>query len=307
MTIIRETGGKTKNIGHEGNWHILVWGLQCPAQPLSLAPGITLRPLTSPLSIFDLAAAGAEGFTAWAVLEPVAPQCYSEIESAKDADVTPGFDTLNRAWLASTLLVLRGYTRQMCVALSAYSWNLVAGHQKRSKERLPPFKGKLLDFHMALHLNKGARTGPVTQEDATWVAAHFPVFNKLASEDASFRFALEAAMDWRYANDPRAAVSRLWGGIEAIFGIKTELVHRISLNCACLLAKRGPDRTKKFHQVKALYDLRSKAVHGAALTDEQLVEGISGSFELLSGLLMNAIALGRLPKSADLDRFVFEE
>ncbi|MDD5657386.1 MAG: HEPN domain-containing protein [Elusimicrobia bacterium] len=305
--MIRETGGAVRNIDHEGNWHVLVWGLPRPEKPLSLAAGLTIRPLDSPLTVCDLAAAGAEGFNAWAVLGPIARNCTAEVESARDSDTTPGYDTLNRAWLAASLLVLRGFTRHMCVALSSYSWNLVAGHQKRTKERLPPFKGKLLDFYTTLHLNGAAKSQPLTQDDATWIKAHFLAFNKLASESESFRFALEAATDWRYATDTRAAVSRLWAGIEAIFGIKTELVHRISLNSACLLAKRGAERTKRFHAVKELYDLRSKAVHGAGLSDEKLMKAVSESFDLLSALLMNAISRGRLPTSEDIDHVVFEE
>jgi hypothetical protein len=292
---------------HDGNWYVLVWGLPRPTEPLSLAPGITLRPLTNPLSIFDLAAAGAVGFRSWAILEPAARGCSCEIESAKDAATLPGYDTLNRAWLASSLLVLRGYTQQMCVACSTYSWNLIAGHQKISTEQLQTFRGDLLDFHLKLQRNHNAKKGSVTPTDASWVNGHFPTFNKLASESESFRFALEAAVDWRYAKDARAAVSRLWSGIEALFGIKSELVYRISLYCACLQAKRGDGRIKKFHQVKELYDLRSKAVHGATLSDEEMASALNDSFELLSGLLLSTISRGRIPTSDDLDHAVFGE
>jgi len=259
------------------------------------------------MTVFDLAAAGAEGFRTWAMLEPLAQHCYCEIESAKDADIVPGYDTLNRAWLAAALLVLRGYTNQMCVACSSYSWNLIAGHQKRSKERLPKFEGHFLDFHIQLQLNSSAKSGSVSENDAAWVNGHFGAMSALASGNESFKFALESAVDWRYAKDSRASVARLWGGIEALFGVKTELVHRISIYCASLLTKRGPARTKKFHELKALYDLRSKAVHGAALSEEKLQAAVDESFNLLSALLLNTIILGHVPTSVDLDRVVFEE
>src|SRR5262245_43619859 len=100
---------------HDGNWYVLIAGLPRPATARTLAPGVSLRPLENPISVFDLAAVGAVGFQGWAVLEPVAPTCRSEIESAKDAAILPGYDTLNRAWLASTLLVLRGFTQHLCV------------------------------------------------------------------------------------------------------------------------------------------------------------------------------------------------
>ena len=117
---------------HDGNWYILVAGLDRPEKPLTLGPGLSLIPLQSPLSVFDLAAAGAVGFREWAVLEPVSQICMCEIESAKNSDVVPGYDTLNRAWLVSALLVLRGFGGHLGVACSSYSWNKIAGHQKRT-------------------------------------------------------------------------------------------------------------------------------------------------------------------------------
>jgi len=44
----------------------------------------------------------------------------------------PGYDTLHRAWLASGLLMLRGFVRHLCVACNSYSWNIIAGHQGRT-------------------------------------------------------------------------------------------------------------------------------------------------------------------------------
>src|SRR5690348_6296503 len=94
---------------HQGNWYVLVCGLSVGTSPLPIASGLTLKALDSPLSVFDLAAAGAVGFREWAVLEPLAAACTAEIESAADAAILPGYDTLNRAWLVSALLKLRGF------------------------------------------------------------------------------------------------------------------------------------------------------------------------------------------------------
>ncbi len=171
---------------HQGNWYVLVMGLPQPKSPLTLAPGLTLVPLESPLSVFDLAAAGAVGFREWAMLEPVSRVCTCEIETAKDSDVVPGYDTLNRAWLASALLVLRGFSRHLGTACSSYSWSLIAGHQKRSaqtfqeqvvgegidaaiyrpKRDLSPFKGNVLDFHARFLVDGDARTDSVSSDDA---------------------------------------------------------------------------------------------------------------------------------------------
>lgn len=310
---------------HDGNWYVLTTGLPRPAGVLALAPGVSLRPLEQPLSVFDLASAGAVGFRSWAVLEPVARGCCAEIESAKDAAIVPGYDTLNRAWLASTLLVLRGFTRHLCVACSSYSWNIIAGHQERtsdvfqrqvrdegphaavykSKRDLPRFHGELLDFHLTLLTNKDARTDQVSFEDAAWIHEHFDVFNDLAAQSQPFRFALQAAVDWRFVKEARSAVARLWSGIEAIFGVTSELVYRLSLLSACLLAERGDKRRAKFEEVKKLYGLRSKVVHGEQLTDEKVTSALNDSYHLLADLLLLSINKGHVLGQEDFDQAVF--
>lgn len=306
---------------HEGNWYVLMMGLPRPEKPLTLAPGLTLVPLDSPLSVFDLAAAGAVGFREWAMLEPISRLCTCEIETAKDSDLVPGYDTLNRAWLASALLVLRGFSRHLGIACSSYRWSLIAGHQKRGSQPfqeqvvaegvdaavyrpridLPRFKGNVLDFHVRFLVDRDARTDPVSPDDAAWIAAHFDAFNPLASESEAFRLALEAAIDWRFAKEPRLAVGRIWSGIEAVFGVTSELVYRISILSASLLEERGEPRKARFRAVKRLYSLRSKAVHGEPLAPEHLVSAMNDSHRLLRELLLLTIEKGRVLGPDDFD------
>jgi hypothetical protein len=309
----------------DGNWYVLLAGFDRFQSPLILAPGLSLRPLEFPLSVFDLAAAGAVGFRGWAALEQFAHSCAAEIESAMDANVTPGYDTLNRAWLATGLLVLRGFTKLWGVACSGYSWNLIAGHQPRHSElfrkqaqeeginkavfepkhSLPPFRGNLLDYHLTCFVDAGCRTDAPNQADAEWIRKHYDTFNWLASDNEPFRFALEAAIDWRFAKEPRSAVGRLWGGIEALFGINSELVYRISLYSACLLAPRGETRKQRFDEVKRLYGLRSKVVHGEPLADAKIAQAMSDSFHLLRDLLLVAVENGRPIAATDIDDAIF--
>ena len=309
----------------DGNWYILLAGLPPFSDAIVLAPGLALRPLRSPLSVFDLAAAGAVGFRGWAAMDQFADACTAEVESAKDANITPGYDTLNRAWLATGLLVLRGFTRLWGMACSGYSWDLIAGHQLRSagdfhkqaqregidkavfqpEHSLPPFRGNLLDYHLSGFIDDGCRSDAPNAADADWVKAHFDTFNRLASENEPFHFALEAVMDWRFAKEPRSAVARLWGGIEALFGISSELVYRISLYAACLLAARGEPRKKKFEEVKKLYGLRSKVVHGEKLPEEKIYQAMSSSFHLLRDLLIFAVQNGSPITPSTIDDAIF--
>jgi hypothetical protein len=151
----------------------------------------------------------------------------------------------------------------------------------------------LLDYHLRLLCVSRSQSGAPTKEDTNWVRAHFDVFNKLAAADDAFRFALEAALDWRFATDSKAAVARLWAGIEGLFGIKSELVFRLSMVAASLLEPRGPSRLRRFISIKKLYSARSKIVHGSNVKGEYVQNALDGSYALLRDLLLVVIDRGR--------------
>lgn len=307
-----------------GNWYILIWNLDIEEPVFQLAPGVSIKRLDYKLSVFDLAAAGAVGFREWAMLEPFLTKCVSEIETAQDAATKPGYDALNRAWLASALLKLKGYNAHLPLACSSYSWDLVAGHQERTKwifkeelkEKgiesavhsprgdLPPFKGQLLELHTKFFVPGNAKR-KLVKEDASWIRDNYEKFNSLAAESKSFRFALTAAVDWQYSSDPRVAIAQLWSGIEAVFGISSELVYRISLLIASLLEPRGVARRNKFNQVRKLYGVRSKAVHGEEVSDEKLTKAMLESFDILSKLLLINVTKGRPFTQDDFGQAIF--
>jgi len=307
-----------------GNWYILLWNLDIEESFFQLGSGVSIRRLDSSISVFDLAAAGAAGFKEWAMLESFLPGCVSEIETAQDAAVKPGYDTLNRAWLASALLKLKGYNAHLPVACSAYSWNVVARHQERTKSifeeelkekgiasavnsprrDLPPFEGQLLELHTKFLIPDNTKT-TLLEEDAYWIRNNYETFNSLASESESFRFALAAAVNWQYSSDPRVAIAQLWSGIEAVFGINSELVYRISLLIASLLEPRGVARLTKFEQVRKLYGVRSKAVHGEDLSNVKLTKAMLESFDILSRLLLLNVEKGRPFTQDDFEEAIF--
>lgn len=313
---------KPKPYPSPDTWYVLVCGLHLADDSFHLGSSLVLRRLTAPLSVFDLAAAGSVGFREWAVLEPLAAAATAEISSPTNAAMSPGYDALNKCWLVSALLVIRGFVEHICPACSAYSWNFVAGHQKSSgptfrqqlaeegvekavfepTNKLPDFKGGLLDYHLQLFIPRETRSTAFDSAEATWFSSNFERFNQLASSDERFRFALEAAIDWRYAKDPRAAVARVWAGIESLLGINSELVYRVSLCAATIVASRGPDRIAAFKKMKALYGIRSKAVHGEPIVEDKLFTGLHDSFEILRTLLLDAVERGTVRTEDDFCR-----
>lgn len=292
------------------NYYILVAGLPLITEPLQLAPGITIRPLSCDLTVFDLAAAGAVGFREWAVLEPIIHDCVNEIETAADSATTPGYDALNRAWLASVLLSLQGF-KSLCVACNTYSWDLIAGRVNSPKkvarypssDKLPMFNGGLLDFYLEMWGWKEPRM--LTKIEANFVYEKFNMFNQLAAQSDKFRLALESSVDWKFFKDPRSAIARIWCGIEAICGISNELVYRISLMCASLLEERGEKRLKCFHVTKKLYNFRSKAVHGDELSKDQMLETMFSSSRLLRDLIILTGKKGHVLSDKDFNEAIF--
>ena len=103
----------------------------------------------------------------------------------------------------------------------------------------------------------------MSADDAAWIAKHFETFNRLASKSEPFRLALEAAIDWRFAKEPRVAVGRLWSGIEAVFGITSELVYRISILTSC--SSRSKEGT---FSERTISTMRSLAERGTSCTEQ---------------------------------------
>ncbi len=300
-------------------YYILVWNMDMDESEYILGESLLLRRIPLKISVFDLAAVGAVGFREWAILEPMADNLTAEIVSPQDAVRLPGYDALNKGWLASVLFVLRGFANHMCPAVSTYSWSMVAGHQKSTSKAfqeqlreegvqhavynrcrsLPPFKGGLLDYHTHIWVPKSIMTKTFTTSDAEWIKKNYSTFNKMASESERFKFALEAAVDWRFAKEKRSAIARIWSGIESIFEINAELSFRIPLYASTIMADRGKERLKAFERVKKLYNIRSKAVHGAPIKDSELDIGIEGSFSLLRDLILKSVELENVPSSQD--------
>jgi hypothetical protein len=170
-----------------------------------------------------------------------------------------------------------------------------------SPNDLPPFHGQVLDYHFRLFPGKEPRNDSPNAEDAAWTQQYFEPADRLAANSPGFRLALECAVDWRYSKEPRSAIARLWTGIESMFAVQTELVFRISLLSASLLEPRGTSRRARFTATKKLYNLRSKAVHGASLSESVLVDGLDETFGLLRDLILLCVTRGRVFDEEDLE------
>lgn len=290
-----------------------------PDQVTNLVPGLSILPLPHRLTVFDLAAAASMGFQEGIAVGQLAPACLIEFESSADGATVPGYDALNRAWLAVSLFVLRGYWQCMSVAASNYSWTRLRekpsenphpdpNHYSNLKTvtNLTGYRATLLDYRLRLLSLPSAPPTQLRSDDVQWISEHYGTFNTLCSKHESFRMALACCVDWRFQDELRSAVARIWQGIESLLGIKMELNYRISMTAASIISPRGPQRTETCKAVKKLYSIRSKAVHGDKISDDKLASGLEDSFHLLSRLLIACIDRGDVYSDDDLMRQVLE-
>ncbi len=270
-------------------YYVLFVNLPIEHEQEELFPGLLIKRI-APISVFDLALAGSKGFREWAVLEPIIEHCTTEVVSWDTPELTtpPGYDALNRIWLFSVMLILNNMLDQIPIAFNGFSWNVFAGQTKpgTSQKQINNFSGGILDFTLKyLHL-------PIKQK-ITWdcncynfIHNNFMIANELAHDYESFRLGLSSLYDWRFSKDFRIAIARLWVGIEAILNINTELSYRIALYASTVLEERGEARKQRFHEIKKLYSMRSRAVHGDSMKDEALIDTTEKSLRLLKDLII---------------------
>jgi len=134
-----------------------------------------------------------------------------------------------------------------------------------------------------------------------WARNHQLAFNALVNEP-HFNTAMLCYGNAHYLPDLPVRIMLLWSGIEGLLSVDGELNRRLALYAALLIDGSSEDKAVYFTKVKKAYGLRSKAVHGARLTRDKLVEGYATASTILIELLARCVELGRVPKPDEFDR-----
>lgn len=288
----------------DSTWFVLAKGMSIDEEEIEIIPSIKLKKIPQPITIFDLAAVGAKGFHQWSLLGTISELCT--VEFVSNPVNTSGFDTLNRVWLLNVLLILRNKISLNAIVSSKYSWTEVAGVTKRDDlEKLKKFQGCLLDYHSTVIVLPDINEHRLNSNDVKWINRYYEIANQLAAKDKNFYFALTTLHTWRYTSNMKSSVALLWAAIESIIGASSEIVFRISLNVASILKPRGETRYRKFEEIKKLYNLRSKVVHGSMLKDEEMEMAVKQSFELLRDLVVYMIESGKIITNDDFKLAIF--
>lgn len=284
----------------EGTWYILGNGVQFQTDEIEFLPYLKIKKVEK-LSVFELAGLGAKGFNQWALIEPF---CYKKdlfeiVSYENDSEI--GYDILNRAWLLNTLIVLRKHTQINSIALLNRSWNDI-----KDLDKSIAVQANLCDYHISmLHVN-ALEKPTIDEEDTRWISNHFEVANILANKNEKFRYALKVINSWRYCVDLRSAIAIIWAAIESIVDVSSEITYRLSLSLSSLLNVRGETRIRKFKEIKSLYSLRSKVVHGSNIKTAESETALTGSFNLLSELISYMIENNKMVNETDFTNAIFK-
>lgn len=281
----------------KGTWYILGNGIYFEEDEVDILPYLKLRKVNK-LSVFELAGLGAKGFQQWSLIEPF---CYLknnfEIISSENGS-TFGYDVLNRAWLLNTLFVLRRKTSINSIALLNKSWN--------NLKTLNDIHANLCDYHVKMIRVDSLNEFKIENSDIHWLKEYFETANFLAFKHEKFRYSLEVLNSWRYCVDLKSAIAIIWAAIESIVDVSTEITYRLSLSVSSLLYARGEKRVDKFKEVKKLYNLRSKVVHGSNLNDNDIENALAASFNLLSELVSYMIENNRMITENEFETAIFK-
>jgi hypothetical protein len=206
----------------------------------------------------------------------------------------PDPDCFTLAWRVVSALRVRSLAEVLIPAASDVPWAAVAAARPCTVRVLEDMPGtRVLAPPVA-----------VSAEHVSWVCGNYKAYSALLLKPA-FRVAAEALTLHQFQASERMMAAHLWAGIEALFNIQAELRFRLAAVIASLLEPRGDARRDLYRRVQRLYDVRSKAVHGAKLSEDMLEKHILEVRSLLSRLLCLCVERTALFSTDDLEAALF--
>lgn len=273
----------------KGWWYALL-GFKPEADGFEIGPLAAIRPVVEPPGEVELASALKAPGLFGAIGRYSSGITYELFVNAKEVANEHGLHNL--AWWIISAIRVKSLAEFLVPAAADHSWSTISGAGA----------GKV-DARLIEDVPRARRTTEevmVSRSVLEWTLDKLPVFIDLL-EQPRFRLAVDALTTHQHLVSPRVMAASLWSGIEAIGDVKMELRFRLSLIAACLTTKRGPERVERYRTTKKLYDVRSKAVHGAAIEPKDLLSHVVETRRLLSDLICSVVARGHLPDEEELE------
>lgn len=253
------------------------------AEEFELASGIFVSPAVPKLDL-DATVAGCRHFSDYAAaLQGSEIATFSLRVEQEDG----GKSLIAKAWNALWVFHLLSVAcRSPCFSL----YSVCDGEKPLFSAANPsPFVRPLVQIH------------PAAIGELQWAQRYAAIFGELIHV-TEFSAAMRCYGNAHLLPEHDVRIMLLWAGIEGLLSVDAELSRRLALYAALLLDGSPEEKEAYFKQVKKAYAVRSRAVHGAGLTQPKLEEGYRTAARILIGLIARCVELGRVPSPSELDR-----
>jgi len=203
---------------------------------------------------------------------------------------------LTLGWWIISAIRSRTLADLLVPAVSSISWDAI-----------PAVDADSCEIHLLEDVPAARRFGSaaeVSKDSLEWVETYLTTWVELLEQPA-FRLAVDSLTTHHQQTNLRMSAAALWAGLEALFGISAELRFRLAALAAAYLEDRGRERLKLYRRIKLLYDYRSKAVHGAAISESQLEAHVVEVRKLLSQLLCRITEARAFPSAENYEERLF--
>lgn len=284
--------------------YFLLTGVPQPREALQLEPGVVIHPVPtdfSPTRYLSGLDRGPEGQIAWITATLAASQAYLEVRPEA------------RSWVARTLrdrtLSTEDVATLVLYVLQLAGWyearsplrmdaSLHAGPDAGGEPRTPPQPWRPEGSPARTGKLRAPPERPLLARD---VAGQLARMVKLLASHDDLWFILETYDQHRFVHLDRFALPAIWGALEQLLnpGRYTDLLSmRLPLAAVRFLGVPRPTRRVRIDEMRRLYDVRSRVVHG----DPDELRRTSGihvdtarSYEIFHEVLGRAVETGELP------------
>lgn len=253
---------------------------------IQLAEGVLLQPADTSHLDFDCALSTCSQPDDIAVVMAFIPRISSQFRISAGSPTEASIMAWNSSWDAALLSAIFN---------TEIGFNIQSNHSASDLSS----SSKLRAIHRHMSGFNDAAPYTLSESDADWISNHFTAARSLMENDI-FQTAVQCLTTYHWHPNPRIKLALIWAGIEGNFGASSEIRFRISLYVARFLFPDNEcERKETFQKVKELYNVRSKAVHGAKLKGDLQTASVE-SANLLNLLIVKCIETRSLPLEADL-------
>lgn len=141
----------------------------------------------------------------------------------------------------------------------------------------------------------------LTSEDAEWIKTYMETGLRFVGEP-KFQNAMQALTSFHCIPYPSTQLLIAWSGLEALFGVESEISFRLSLYITNFL-KSVVDPHVMFRRLRRSYDDRSRIAHGASTKAKAVHQHAQFTRDILRECLAKCIEQGAFP---DREQLIFQ-